>query len=420
MTGVLAVEFRRSPGIWLAPALAVLAVVLTQRDAAYWAGDWHATSIEVQFPVLVLGPVLAGFAAWTAGRERRHGHEPIAATAPRTPVSRAAVQWVALTCWGLLAYVVEAGVAVARTASRAGGGGPWPSYLLLGIVALITYPAVGFAIGRILPGRLTPALVAVGAFGLLVAGATDRVGLNRLALYHGDILVSPALRIRPAVWLLQLGWSAAVLLLAVAAVRCWHTRARGPLAMAAVALLVAGAVGVTTSMLVGSRDLTARAAPAAPACQGSEPRVCMWPDHAKWAGPAAVVAGRLHTALSGIYRFPATVYEAGLHTGRRAGTPELTVGTVPVTEVSLVAGLTDGLLPEKPPSCLLADPARFDRYVLMQAWLDVKGAGRVSPGISVDGARLAEIMSWGDDQQRAWFRDGLSGMPACARPGASP
>lgn len=98
----------------------------------------------------------------------------------------------------------------------------------------------------------------------------------------------------------------------------------------------------------------------APYCVGSGPRVCTWPEHAKWAPEAGRVAPRLAVSLRAIYTFPMTISEAGL-AGARGAAPAVVVQDIPVTPASLVPGLTRQRVPPIPRGCLTSGP-RVERY----------------------------------------------------------
>jgi hypothetical protein len=413
-------EFRRSPGRWLGPALIVLGIVTVSQDGSYWVGNWQATSIQAQFTTVIAGPLLAGCAAWAAARGRRHGHETLAVTTPRADLVTALVQWSAVTAWGLLAYLVVLVLAVVRTAPAAVSGGPWPSYLALGAIALVAYSAVGYGLGRALPSRLVAPLAALAVFVYLTVLAFTGPWVSRLALYYGDILVSPATRLRMSVWLAELAWGAALVVVACALMTWRRTEWSRRIAVLVAATLPAVAV-VLVARSLGPDDLVPRPPAAQPVCRGDAPRVCLWPEHGKWAQDAAAVATGLSAALTGVYQFPATVYEAGLQPGAPATGPEVRIDTLPVTRVSMVAGLGDEIAPSVPPPCLRRDSERFQRYALLRAWLNVKAAGTIGPSVMVDGARLERIFALDAPRQQQWVRDSIRAVRDCTAPlGASP
>jgi hypothetical protein len=87
----------------------------------------------------------------------------------------------------------------------------------------------------------------------------------------------------------------------------------------------------------------------------------------------------------------------------------------------MVAGLGDEIAPSVPPPCLRRDSERFQRYALLRAWLNVKGAGTIGPSVMVDGARLERVFALDAPRQQQWVRDSIRAVRDCTAPlGASP
>ncbi len=430
MKRVLAIELRRSPVLLFAPWLLAfdLGMLLATRDSRYWAGDWHATSLAIAFPVLVLAPALAACAAWVAGRGRRQGFAILDAVMPRPARHASIVQWAVVAGVGVGIYLLGAVVAGVRTAAEAKAGHIWLSYVLVGAVSLLAYSAVGYCAGRLVSSRFTAPICGLAVFGWLVALSTTSPRWQRLALTATDpLLTSPALAARPVVVGARVLLAGAVLVCAAALVgagrgggRARVVRVTAPIAgLAAVGLVVVG---------FGGDNLTPRGAPTAGYCQGSAPRVCLWPEHAKWADDAVDVAGRLAVALQGVATLPPVINEAGLGgtPTEPAGVPAIVINTVPVTRGSLITGLVAGIAPTPPPACMLAsgsqrfDSERFERYLLVGAWLTYQGSGSVTDNIRPDPERFAELLRASPDRQRSWIRDNIPLVRACDQPVIGP
>lgn len=152
-----------------------------------------------------------------------------------------------------------------------------------------------------------------------------------------------------------------------------------------------------------------------PACRGSAPEICVWPEHQKWLGDAVAVSTALARALNGVYTFPPRVYEEGLHPdwAVQHAVPRVVVNTVPVTQASLVTGLTEGVLPAQPSACVSADPELLSKYVLAQAWLRWKATGSVGPGISVDEESLAHLLGLPEPTQKQWILNTSEILASC-------
>ncbi len=70
---LLRLELRRSTMLWMLPLLAVLLAVTELRNDLSHPPLWVVRSTVVQYQLELIGAVVAGVAAWTAGRDgRRH------------------------------------------------------------------------------------------------------------------------------------------------------------------------------------------------------------------------------------------------------------------------------------------------------------------------------------------------------------
>ena len=415
MIRVLLIEVRCSPGFVAFPILVAAHVGIIWQDASFWAGDWQATSIQVQSGNILLAAFIAACAAWTAGREHRHGHALIAKTMPRRQMWAVAAQWGAVTFWGLLAYSVGLGFAAYKTVPEAITGGPWPSYILLGAAAVCTYSAFGYIMGSFGRWRILAPLASVLVYTCLVVVELHGGWVSRLDLLYTDTLVSPQFRLRTTVLITQLFWAAALVVVALAVTGARYSSLGTRTALLSLAVIPV-AVVIFFSTLLGSGDFARRQAPNHEFCLGKAPRVCVWPEHAKWADDAAEVAHSMASALDGVYTFPSTVYEVGLPEAYLNDKPVIRIDTIPTTRPSFVAGLATGLLPQIPPNCPTQGSQRMERYVLIMAWLQMRGAGELSRNVYVDQSKLQALLDFSPSEQKTWVRDSLPGVSDCSKP----
>ena len=412
MIRILLTELRRSPARLVFPFLVLADLLIVWRDSGFWAGNWQATSLYVQSATILVAPFLAACAAWAAQRNRRSGHDAIAATMPRSPGAPVAAQWAAVAAWGLLAYAVGLVAAAVKTAPAAGG--PWWSLLLLGAIAVCAYSAVGFAAGALWAWRGVAPLAGVLVYGWIVALSQTHWGA-RLGLVVGDQLLPPSRELSASALATAAAWGVA--LAAVAAAAASFARRSGLLRRRLLWPVATAAAAVAAmAMLAGPGELRQRAPTAGQVCAGLEPRVCVWPEHAKYARPAAQVAGRLAVALRGIVRFPGTVYEEGLGVASAPGASALRVDTLPVTRASLVGRLARGVLPAMPPRCPADMGPRLERFVLIKAWLEMRAAGALASDVYTDGAALQSLLDRSDAAQRTWVRKNLPAATSCSAP----
>lgn len=222
---LLLIEARRSVGL-----LALLAVPIwfwLNLNLPQVAPFWFETSLLVRNATGAIGPILGGAAAWMAGRESRRGLHDLLATTPQPQLTRRLTTMLGATVWGLLGYLLVGAVVLAFGWSRATWGGPFFSPILVGLVALPVYAALGFAIGRRFPGRFTAPLVAVALIvvPVIVGESRDsRAFLSPLVSLGGSVWygVQPDLTALQLAFLLCLG-GAALATLALPARKTWQT-----------------------------------------------------------------------------------------------------------------------------------------------------------------------------------------------------
>lgn len=162
----------------VAPAAAIATLVaggaLMYSEANSWAGQWMPFAASVRFSLLILAPVAAALGAWQGGRERRRQIGEQLETTPRPgwqPLAMALAS-VTLGCWFGLAIVVGTGAAlVAPVASYAGGGWWW--ILAVTFPALAAVAAVGVALGRAVPSRLSAPVLALVLYAIQVYAHDD-------------------------------------------------------------------------------------------------------------------------------------------------------------------------------------------------------------------------------------------------------
>jgi ABC-type transport system involved in multi-copper enzyme maturation permease subunit len=166
--GLLRIETRRSGGLLFLPVMLALAW-LAGRTGRLEGGEgalrlWASSSTLVAHSEQIIGPVLAGVAAWAAGRERRRRIDDLLLTTPWSATARRLTQWLGIAVWGVAAYAVLVAYVFGGTWRQATWGGPDVGLILVGLLAVVAHGAVGYAIGYHVPSRFVPPLVAVGAF----------------------------------------------------------------------------------------------------------------------------------------------------------------------------------------------------------------------------------------------------------------
>jgi hypothetical protein len=239
---ILSIELRRGPlwalAIAALPVLALL-LVLTVNGAPSWRGLSQATlASELQ----ASGVLVLAVAVWQGGRERRRGTRELLASTPRPAGQATVAAWLPTVAWPAAAYTL---VAVALTALAAATFGPArPALVGLFAVAeleLAACAAVGFGLGRLIPGRFVAPLAGAAGFAGFVLIGNARGGnamyLMVLAPFQVRFWMQPVwwFAIAAAVWF---GGLAAAVLTATGARRRWLVLAPLAISLLAAALIV--------------------------------------------------------------------------------------------------------------------------------------------------------------------------------------
>lgn len=182
---LLRIELRRG----LSARLAVLLVILLGL-AFVEALSFGAVPTWAITPLAFLGTALPfvqalvlAVAAWEGGRERRLGMAELVGSTPRPRMQRVSAAWLPTAAWPVLAYlpvIAAFGVLSARAAS----GPPLFGTVAATEATLVACAALGFAVGRYVPGRFTAP----------VSGVAVAVGVGAAALWapHGLVNTVPS------------------------------------------------------------------------------------------------------------------------------------------------------------------------------------------------------------------------------------
>jgi hypothetical protein len=162
---------RNSPVRWAVPILVVLDVAILFLRSRYWIGVWPQAGAAAQVPAYLLGPLVAGAAAWAAAATQRHGMTEQLASA-RVPIARReAYRLGATLVWLTVPYGTGQLIAVVLTARTLPPGfGFWVGYAVLGLFVTAAAIALGWSIGSVSTSvfsTLAAALTWVIVFGLM-------------------------------------------------------------------------------------------------------------------------------------------------------------------------------------------------------------------------------------------------------------
>ncbi|SDQ06832.1 hypothetical protein [Quadrisphaera sp. DSM 44207] len=247
---VLGTDLRRSGAravglvVAVAGSALVLAEALPATSVGIWSSSWAGALWWIDSWDFLWTLLAATSAAWVAGRERRRRTEELLAVTPRPAWQRVSTTWAAVVVGVLAGWLVQAGITLAAVFPEVSySGGRWPVVLALLALGVLVGTTVGFAAGRMLPGRLVAPGVAVVGFVLLAwLPAVAPQGLARLLpvgfapLWEG-VQVRAGTAAGLAVWSSAL--TATALVLAVAR-RRWLALVPAAAAVVAVPVVLAG------------------------------------------------------------------------------------------------------------------------------------------------------------------------------------
>ena len=176
---------------WAIPLIAALFFFDSFRTAVGFAPVWTVrSSVIISNMILDFGPFAAGLAAWVASREGRRNVGDLLATTVRPAWVRQAAALGGTLFWLLLTFLIGVAGLYIDTARQATWGGPplWP--VVVGVVEVVTFAVIGFAVGALFPGRFAAPLAAIGTFVLVFIGFHAALNVTPFSATYA--LLSPA------------------------------------------------------------------------------------------------------------------------------------------------------------------------------------------------------------------------------------
>lgn len=261
-----------SPVKYLAPAFVAIDVACLFGRGAPWRGVWTSTLDWPGAAMLLLGPVVAGVAAWRAVASNV-GLGEAADVGGRAWVAQRA-EATAVIGWTWLAHVVT--LLIACTLSVTGGakGLPDPLPLLPQFFIVVVYAALGVVAGNLVPNPLIAPLVTVATFYLVTQFSAGSVA--ELWVTVGGATASlAASHYNPTVLAAQTLWGLAAGLLLFAIHRTALGRLHVRSAVVVAALLPMVAIGAWLGS--GPAQYLRDTALPALSCAGAQPAVCVLP-----------------------------------------------------------------------------------------------------------------------------------------------
>jgi hypothetical protein len=266
-----------SPVRYLLPVFVGVELALLLDRGQPWRGEWAWTVDWVGSNVVLLGPIVAGVAAWRVVTVSSGLGEAAEVMSPSGVAPL--VELVGVIGWAWLSHCLCVAAALLLTFSLHPAGFPGLLPLLPQFVHIAAYAALGAILGTVVPNPLMAPLTAIS---LLVAVTQFSAGrFPSLWVYVGGATTSlVGLRYNPQVVLAQLVMGVCLFLLAFAVRR---SRASGlrlvkPLALASGIPLVAASSWLSG----GPQQYVPVATMPAWACDGDAPTVCVHQANA-WA-----------------------------------------------------------------------------------------------------------------------------------------
>lgn len=162
-------ETRRSPALIALPVLVAVALLAALRSLLPGISSWLNASTSIVASVQLLGPLAAGLAAYSAGRERRRGATYLRTLSVRPGSVVLLAECSGVAFWAATTYVLLSVALIVKTAlggARPGFISVW--WVAVGGLGLLLHVVGGYALGRVVPRRAAAPVVAVLFF---VAGA---------------------------------------------------------------------------------------------------------------------------------------------------------------------------------------------------------------------------------------------------------
>lgn len=361
------IETRRNAGIWLFPVLVGLAWYAGRDQWPDGVTIWSETSFSIGNGMALAGATAGGLAAHMGGRTRRRGMSDLLATTPRAPVTRELVLWGATASWGVIAYLLAGTYLLVEGYREATWGGPEPLPIIVGLLVMVAYPALGYAAGSLIASRFVLPAVPIVLF------------LIQITLYNykpPTAFLSPSTYLESGhsvfieadyawglwlvVWLTGLAGTA--LGVAVAA----QQRTRTLIGGLGIFVLIMGSGAVGLLSMKGAPGWPHRPRAVAsyePSCTGGAIPVCVHPAYEAILDETAAMVGPVLAPLAGITGAPTRAEQRYFEAPPAEGVLPITVWA-PFDDADAAANMTaraygiaaDGVAPDR-----YSDPNFTDR-----------------------------------------------------------
>ena len=317
---MLRIELRCSIGLLAVPLLALVTWVLVINGMMTpEVRLWPETSQLTISTAFVLAPAAGALSAWVATRDRRRGMEEMLSVSACPPFVRELVTWAGTMLWPLLTCLGITGFYFFLTFREATWGRPLLAPLLLGLLYVVSYSAVGHAAGRWVPSRFTAPLVAVGLFfgawGLIILPTQEiepMLGPDPNAIAYVNVFEEPL-----GLWGWRILWPLGLTGAALSAVALKSRRS--PLRWVAFAVCAVAAFGSAATIVgaMGNESLAKKFGvyeneqiPYELVCEEGRITICVHPAYEKLLPKTAKTINKVAEPLKGIPNVPNRMVQA--------------------------------------------------------------------------------------------------------------
>lgn len=423
---------RRAAMLRLLPLTTAIAFLFAQDRPEAWSDYWVASSGHVAESVIFLGPLVAGAAAWDAKRFQRAGSVELVEVAARSTTTATVAEAAAQLAWALPPYLVVLAAQWVQMQPVAVGGPDLPVLGVgFGLVAVLAL--FGSVAGSYLPRFVGPAVVAITSYAALIfppswdSEVAAHFSVSRSICCPINSIIDPDLLRSQAVYLVAL---ALFLLAARSVLTPWVRGDASPRLVGSAAGALMAGVGLVAllasmpAMLEPNRDGFAdRPPPADPACAGSAPEVCTWPEYEGDLESLERAATEIAVAVAAVGGpVPERFAEPGLFPDD-ASTRIVAPQGPSEGYQDFVGRLAQTFLPEPPP-CAFAEDGEMITYPgvglqpLMAAYLTDR-AGQPETARLIAGEPLVPFLeatlAAPLEAQAAWYAANLEVMSTCDR-----
>ncbi len=263
---------------------------------------WVRWGYAIQYTVLVVGPLVAGLAAWKSAQVGRGDLEAVVTSTPR-PALRHLVQLAAEpTLWTWVGYAATGAVLAAVVGLRATWGGPDLEMMVSTFAAVALGScfgtAVGYGTGRVVASPV--AALASWAFVVLVVdSAFDDLAPSGISLPDAFTVFHPGMDLGRALWYLAAGMA---LLSAAALTKNMGQPSPGERRTVWASTAVTAVLGVVLVAAPVSRSIQVE--PEQYLCVGDPVEVCLHPAWERVAPAAAETVNRVVAPVVGLLDGP--------------------------------------------------------------------------------------------------------------------